>query len=337
MSSDFGYINARVRGMTAKLLEPDFFTQALAESDFKSFAAVLAQTLYKQDVEEAQARSDGLKVVDQAVARNFYRTTRSILNFSDGAAHEQIALVLRRYDLANLKAIARAKHADRGAEEIQAALLPAGEFKPAVLESLASEADLPAVAQALAATRHPLARAFRRAAAAYAQDGDLYAFELALDRAYFAGLLASLKGWRVPRAFVSYIKTEIDATNLRTALKLRGEEANGEDLFVPGGRELPKATFDAIMADTSKGALSALSSTAFATVTEADGLGEAEPLIRAEVDAGARRAATADPLGVGVVLRYLRRKEAESAKLRLIARGKFYSVPQEQLQKELHG
>ena len=143
MSSDFGYINARVRGLTAKLLEPEFFTQALGESDLKSFAAVLAQTLYKQDVEEAQARSSGLKMVDQAVARNFYRTTRSILNFSDGAAHEQIALVLRRYDLANLKAIARAKHADRSAEEIQAALLPAGEFKPAVLESLASEADLP--------------------------------------------------------------------------------------------------------------------------------------------------------------------------------------------------
>jgi V/A-type H+-transporting ATPase subunit C len=42
-----------------------------------------------------------------------------------------------------------------------------------------------------------------------------------------------------------------------------------------------------------------------------------------------------DVLGIGVVLDYLRRKEAEAARLRLLARGKYYGVPREQLQKEL--
>jgi V/A-type H+-transporting ATPase subunit C len=44
------------------------------------------------------------------------------------------------------------------------------------------------------------------------------------------------------------------------------------------------------------------------------------------------------PLHIGVVLAFLRRKEAESARLRLLARGKFYDVPRDQLERELaHG
>ena len=42
-----------------------------------------------------------------------------------------------------------------------------------------------------------------------------------------------------------------------------------------------------------------------------------------------------NPLGVGVILNYLRLKETETARLRLVARGKFYGVPRERLAEEL--
>jgi V/A-type H+/Na+-transporting ATPase subunit C len=48
----------------------------------------------------------------------------------------------------------------------------------------------------------------------------------------------------------------------------------------------------------------------------------------------ARRIA-ADPLDIGVVANFLRLKEAETAKLRLLGRGKFYNVPRDRLAKEL--
>jgi V/A-type H+-transporting ATPase subunit C len=335
MSSDFGYVNARVRGLSSKLLEDDFFVQALGDSDFRAFTGSLAQSPYGADLEEAQGSASGLRSIDRAVARNFFRTTRSLLTFSDGDPRHLIGLVLRRYDLANLKAIARAKHAGRSVDEVQAALLPAGELKPGLLDSLASEADLPAVSQALAVTRHPLGRAFGRATRRYAQDGDLYEFELALDRSFYVGTMAGIKGMDVPDAFLRHLRLEIDATNLRTALKLRGQPANGDALFVRGGREISRSTFDAILADPGKGALSALAGGAFAAVADADSLGEAEPHIRVAIDRSAGRVANADPLGIGVVLKFLRRKEAEGAKLRLLARGKFYDVPREQLEREL--
>lgn len=335
MSSDFGYINARVRGLSAKLLEPEFYTQALQDSDFSAFSSTLAQSPYSRELEEAQARGTGLAAIDAALARNFYATTRSILNFSDGRAHDLIALILRRYDLANLKAIARAKHAGRDPQDVEAALMPAGELKPALLDAMASAPDLPAVAQMLAVTRHPLARPFSRAVRQYASDGDLYALELALDRAYFQGVFESLERFDAPDAFVRHMRREVDATNLRTALKLRGRAATttSEELFVRGGKEISKPTFDALLAG--EGGLSALQGTSFAEAADAATLAEAERVIRAVLDKSARRVAQRDPLGIGVVLWFLRRKEAEAARLRLLARGKFYDVPRADLEREL--
>lgn len=334
MSSDFGYINARVRGMSAKLLGSDFYASALADSDFRAFLGTLGQTPYAESLEEAQGRASGLSVVDQALARDFYRTTRSILAFSDGDPHRLVGLVLRRYDLANLKTIARAKHAGRTPDEVREALMPAGEISPALLETLAAANELPDVAQALAVTRHPLSRAFSRAARQYASDGDLYSFELALDRSYFRSILDTIDEVEPPADFVRHIQREIDATNLRTALKLRGRSTTGGDLYVQGGREIPRSTFDAILSGAD-GGMSSVAGTSFAAVADADTLSAAEGAIRGVLDASAQRVAHREPLGIGIVLNFLRKKENEAARLRLLARGKFYDVPREQLEREL--
>src|SRR5690606_1730564 len=111
MSSDYGYINARVRGMKSKLLGSTFFNSALDGTDFRSFVSTLSQSPYMRELEESQARLSGLGAIDGAVARNFYGTARSLLNFSSGKPNELIGVLLMRYDLAHAKAIPRGKHA----------------------------------------------------------------------------------------------------------------------------------------------------------------------------------------------------------------------------------
>ena len=333
MSADYGYINARVRGMKSKLLGPEFFNEALGASDFRAFMNTLSQSPYQQNIEEAQSRYDGLKALDVALARNFFGTARSILNFTDGTPHDLIALLLLRYDLNNIKAIARAKHAGRSAEDTAEVFFPAGTLKPAVLETVAAAPDMPGAAQALLATPTPLRGAFARAAQQYSSDGDLYALELTLDRAYYKEIANSLKELNVPKDFERYLRREIDATNLRTALQMRGSNANLDDLYVSGGKEIGRSTFDAIINDSSDGGLQSLSTTSFSQVAEVES-GEIEGVIRDLLDNAAKRLST-DPLGIGVVVNYLRMKEAESAKLRLLARGKYYGVPRETLAKEL--
>jgi len=330
--SDFGYINARVRGLKAKLLGDEFYGDALAGTDFRAFLSSFAQTSYAPEVDEAQARHGGsLRAVDEALARNFYATTRSLLNVASGLPERLLKLLLLRYDLGNLKAIARAKSAGRDAEEVRAALLPAGELKPAVLDVVAQASDLPAAAQAVALTGHPLGSAFTRAVAKYSTDGDLYELELALDRAYYEALSEEAQRGGFPDDFRRYLQREVDATNVRTALKLRGaDDANADALFIGGGKEVQRRTFDALLA----GDVQALSNTSFAAVAESGDLSRAEEALREGLDREARKLYLRDPLGVGVILYYLRLKETETARLRLLARGKYYGVPRQQLERE---
>lgn len=335
MPRDLGYINARVRGMKSKLLGPAFTQAALEGTDFRAFLSALAQSPYMRELEEAQSRYEGLAAVDSAVARNFYGTARSLLLFSDGKPRELIGLLLLRYDLANIKAIARGKHAGKDADEIRGSLFPAGELKPALLEEAAAASDMPAAAQVLAFSKNELGSAFLRAARRYQDDKDLFALELALDKAYYEALVSRAERVGAPAELKRHFQREIDATNLLTALKLRGRGAD-RALFVPGGKEVPATLFDAIMLEGGEGALQALANTSFAAVAAARDLSEAERAVRAVLDRSAKRLA-ADPLGVGVVVDFLRRKEAEAAKVRLLARGKYYGVPRAALEKELQG
>lgn len=336
MSADFGYINARIRGMKTRLLEPSFFQEALAGEGFHGFVQSLALSSYGSELETAQAAyaDTPLRAVDEAIGRNFHHATRSLLTFSSGSAREQIALLLMRYDVQNLKAIARAKHAGRGLDDIRQALFPAGELKPALLENIAAAADLPAAAQALAATRHPLAPAFSEAVRRYVGGGNLYGLELALDQALFETTFARLAKVQHSSGFRRYLELEVDAANLRTALKLRGIGGVGE-LFVAGGREIRRATFEALLNDPAPSALQALAATSFKQVAEAADRTQQDEVIRQTLDRYAYRLMLREVLGIGVALDYLRRKESEAARLRLLARGKYYSVPREQLQKEL--
>lgn len=333
MSSDYGYINARVRGMKAKLLDVGFFQGALDGTDFKAFVASLSQSPYMRDVEEAQARLSGLGAIDGAVARNFYGTARSLLTFSSGTPNELIGTLLMRYDLANVKAIARGKHADKQLDDIRGSLFPAGEFKPVLLEEAAAAPDMASAAQILAFGRSPVGSAFLRAARRYQTDHDLYTLELALDRAYYKAALERAKSAGAPTAFVRHLQREVDATNLLTALKLRGRDPSAE-LFVPGGKEVSRALFDAIGHDSEGAALQGLAGTSFAAAATSADLSGVEGAVRAVLDASAKRL-SADPLDIGVVVDFLRRKEAEAAKIRLLARGKFYGVPRQTLEKEL--
>ena len=164
---------------------------------------------------------------------------------------------------------------------------------------LAAASDMAAVAQALLSTGTPLRSAFFRAAAQYQSDSDLYALEVALDRSYYTSVFTVLKRVSAPSAFVRHLRREVDATNLRTALKLRGQDVNDE-MFVEGGREITRTLFESVVNDETSGGLQVLAGTSFGGVGEVGGLSEAESEIRKIVNQSARRMA-ANPRDIGVI------------------------------------
>jgi len=333
MPSSYAYINARVRALKASLLSPEAYNNLLATSSFSAFTNELAQSPYVQALEEAEAMGKGLSAVDRAIASNFDAITHKILRFSDGDPQTLVGLLLLRFDLNNLKAIARAKHAGRGVEDARNSLMTIGKLKQTTAERMLEAADLPAAAQVLAVTKHPLARAFSRAVRSYVSDSSLLGFELTLDRHYYQSLFSALDNTEHSRDFSRYLKREIDATNIRTALKVRGSDSASADLFIRGGKEVSADMFANLIREGST--LQELSGTSFAEVIDAPTLSEAEAVLRNSLDASAHQLYFKEPLGIGVVVYYLRLKEAETARLRLLARGKFYGVPNAQLEKEL--
>ncbi len=339
--ANYGYLNARVRGMRSRLVPPGFVDQVLAGGGFEAFVNALAQTAYAPDLETARAHAAGgasLEAVDRAIAAHFSRTAKALLAHAEGDAEVLLGLLLRRYDVANLKAVARAFHAGKAGDEREGAVeavlgatLPVGELDAATVRTMAGASDLASAAQALVVAGHPLASEFRAAVAAYTKAGDLFALELALDQAHHANVLATARAKGASDAFRDYLALEIDATNLLTAIKLRGRGFDVDACFVPGGNAVSRSQFAEIAGGEPGAPLPDLRGP-FAGVREhGDDL---EAWLRGAVERAARKL-TADPLDIGLVTHLLRAKEREAATLRLLARGTFYGVPAATLRREL--
>jgi V/A-type H+/Na+-transporting ATPase subunit C len=328
MPDNFGYINARLRAMHGQLLSGKL-DEALAAGSYQEFLRVLSESGMSADLGDATAAGAGLPALDRAVSRNFYNTAQKITGMADGDAGRDIGLLFARYDLTNLKAVARGKLANRPAADIEGSLLPAGTLKPGVLAQLAAANDLTALNGVAGLSGSPLAGAFRKAVVQLAADSDLLAFEVALDQAYYSEGLAQASS----DTLRNYLRREVDGANILTALKLKAQSRTleTERYFLKGGREVDSNRFNQITSGT--GGLDGLK--AFSSLSDTTDLGSAEAAVRAVILKNAKSLYASDALGIGVTIGFLKEKENEVALTRLIARGKYYNVPAETLRKEV--
>lgn len=323
MPDDYAYINTRVRVMRTRLLDGRALDSALAAGSYQEFLRVLSETNMAADLRETTAENAGLPELDEALSRNLFHTTQKVLGFADGESKDEIQILLMKWDLVNLKTIARGVVSGRDAETILDAFISGGTIKRSVLETAANANDLASAAAALSVGGHPLAKAMRAGANAYNVSNRLLDLEVALDQVYYRHALKVSRENSLRR----FLSREIDITNALIARNAKGGTLDSS-LFVPGGH-LDEAGFTRL----SNGDASGLSDVA--AILEAPNLEDAEVLARVALDKIARSLSVADPQGVGLILDFLRRKEMEIAKLRLIGRGKFYELPTDQIRKEV--
>lgn len=323
MPDDYAYINTRVRIMRTKLLDGRSLDSALSSGSYQEFLRVLTETELAANMRETTAEGAGLPELDRALSENLFATTQKVLNFADGDAKREIQALLMKWDLVNLKTIARGVVGGRGADAILSSLIPGGTIKPAALQTAAQSSDLAAAATAIAISGHPLAKAMRDGASAYAASSRLLDLEVALDQGYYRHALNVARNTSLRR----YLSREIDVTNALIARASKGQPLD-PNLFVAGGH-LDAGGY-ARLAGGDAGGLPDI-----VGILDAPTLEDAEVAARTALDNSARNVAAGDPEGVGIILDFLRRKEIEIAKLRLIARGKFYNLSADALRKEV--
>ncbi|MGH7427635.1 MAG: V-type ATPase subunit [Candidatus Methylomirabilaceae bacterium] len=342
---DFPYINARVRAMRSRLLPASRLEDLLAAPTLDAFLQALAATPYGPELQEALVRYQGLRAVDAALTTNLQRTTRAILRFADDRPRALIEILLLRWDLANLRAIARGKHAGRPADEITGALVPAGMLGEVVLKEMAGYPDLTGVAGTLESLDHPLAAAMASGVAEYVTTKDLLSVEIALDRGYAAYVLRQMGSAGGDAATLrENVIAETDTANVKTALKLASAGNLPEDrrkrFFTPlpedAGAGVTEKLFLALSSpQTQAQAWERLRVHGFPVRDLPTDLVAFERALdlQAAKDLAARY--LRDPLGLDLIIGYLAMKSAEVANLRLIARGKFLGLPREAVRREM--
>lgn len=339
MSSDYGYINARVRAMKSRLLSRETLYELLAARDLAAFADTLGSTDFGKDLGEAFSRASGLSAVEESLRRNLCRTSAKLLTFADGRAGELLGVILERWDLENIKAVLRGKHTRLSKSDILSGVVPAGRLDEARISELAEAEDAKAVADMLATWHSPFARPLTKALSAYAQDNSLANLELALDRFYVsAGLETVKKGDRNAALIRGILKGQIDVLNLGTALRLRGEALEEGPLvsyWMPGGEKILERNFLALARAESFIQALALAPPSLHLLEKPEDEAAFERALFRAFALRCARLYRGDPLAINIPVGYLGMKTIEVTNLRLIARGKAYGLSQAELEKEL--
>lgn len=326
--------------MRSRLLTPAQTDDLIALSTMAALHQALAATPYAGDLQEALVRYEGVRAVDDALARNLRRTTRSILAFADGPPQQLITILLLRWDLANLRAILRGKHAGWPAETIMEAVMPAGTLSEVVLKEMAGYPEITALAGALEGVNHPLAAALAQGVAEYAKTKDPLSIELGLDRAYAEYVLRQSRGRRDARALREILTEEVDTANVKTGLKLASGDLSKDQrlrFFIPGGRLTTEKLFLALSSEqTQTRAWEHLRAQGFPVKTlPQDLIAFERELDMRLANTLAARYVSGDPLGLDIIIGYLAMKSAEVANLRLIARGKLLGLAAEAVRREV--
>lgn len=345
---DYGYANARLRGMRARLMRRDMLERLTEAADLHQLIQDLMQTEYAPDLEEALIHGRGPNEVGEALRLNLVRTYRKVFGFLNAEAAQIAATVLGRWDVFNLKTILRGKHVHLSNTEISEGLLPVGALSHGDLEGLVKQPDIRAVVDTVSTWNLPQAVAMRDGFTQYARTGDLAEFELALDRYYAewaAGrLVRGNKNHALARRILSI---QVDIQNLLMIFRIARanlEPTEVDRYFLVGGSEVPLDLYQKLagMSDVDE-ILDSMRGTKYGDLLEqaAERFLESQSISvfeRALEDYLTRKAialGSTDPLGVGIPIAYLWSKNNEVTNVRIIARGIAMGMPTNRMRREL--
>ena len=135
--SDYGYVNARVRGMRSHLLTRDFFMRMVEAQDFEALHSLFEQTIYRREINEAFLLDPERPDYDRALSLNLIASFRKIHDAIGGEGRQLVSVLFSKYDLQNVKTVLRGKRSNALPGEITKLLVPVGSLRMEVLEKMA--------------------------------------------------------------------------------------------------------------------------------------------------------------------------------------------------------
>ncbi len=334
-TSEWAYIATRVKVMKRKLIPKEDYTKLLNMS-IDEIAKYLEETEYKEEIDKLAYKYSGVDLIDYALTYNLSKTFRKLINISTGLPKKLITLYLRRWDFWNLKNIIRGKMFGFSNEEIEATLIPAGEFDEEFLKMLIAKDNVNDIIETFKD------KPFYSILEKLTHGAKLSEVEDELDKFCYS-CLAKLTAENVDmKYFVDFIKMEIDIVNIKAIIRLKKEGATVEEIvsrIIPYGYQLKEEEARKLAAMELDELYKAIENYWFAEEIKEDIA--KEPLSRIENDlmrAWARKVlaiAHSHPLSVLPILAYVVLKKLEVDNLRMIIRGKSEDMDIEEIKRQL--
>ena len=335
----YAYATGRIRSLQKDLVDETTVRRMLETPDEEAAFAVMMETSYA-----AYATGAGVSDYERMLEAGLIEAYRLVRSISpDGTLTD---ILLRRYDLHNVRIIIKAEHI--GADLI----VPMGRVDPDTIaaawhlrregweEGSESSHILPPASQ-ISLPRW-LERLLYRAALMIDNSGDLYLVDLMLDKAWFRGL----KAWSKENSHYLYawLVVRIDAVNIMGMLRLRAGGWSRErwrEIFIEGGR-VSRSKLESLYDLTPEQAAAGLIDTVYRREIEGGledyrkcgELSYMEALFEARL-LEVLRAERYITFGSQPLLAYLLRKEAEVRALRMVMIGKLNGLPHDIIHKRL--
>lgn len=345
--SDYGYVNARVRGMRSYLLTKDFVLRLVETESFEALHSMLDQTVYRRELNEAVLTHPERPDYDQALSLNQIASFRKILDSTGGEAHNLCVILMSRYDVQNIKTVLRGKKGNATPSEVLALVVPVGAVKMDTLEQMAQAREVRDAINVLVSQQNKYGQALASAYGAYQKkDQDLAVLELALDKFNYRDGISQLAGNdRNVEMVRQMITAEIDMRNVSTLVRIRGlklDDDEVEELRIDGGT-LARDQFLGlhrlgdivqIVSEYPDPRFRKPLEKALADYQEIDIVAFDKELEHEIIRRGAAMS-NVDVLGIGVIIGFMFSKQNEIINLRIILRGKMMDRPEAEIKKDL--
>lgn len=213
----YAYLNARVSGMADRLL-PAAEVEALIEGSTPEQAA---HALIPDLADLGQEAQVDPAFLESALLLALLQEFSVLVRGTHGNARDLLIYWIRRFELANLKALLRGKVAGRSAAAIRAELVRLGPFATLPADRLLATEDLAELLRQLETTAY--GSIVHQARLAFEEQPELFILDATLDQRYFTGLARQLRGFdgKDRQLLNRLVGSYIDHVNLVWLLRYR--------------------------------------------------------------------------------------------------------------------
>ena len=325
----YEYVNARLRAMRSRLLEPAALEQLLAAPNLEALIGQLDQSVYHDALEQALSTSSGLSAVLRAVRLHHGQVMRRIAAFGGDTIAPVLAILLAPYHRATVVALLRGISTRQAPDRILAWVYDVPPLTESLLSELARQDTVRELTDLLAQWKLLSPELAASLVAVRSSDFEQREFSTAFDVAWAQSTTRQAAALAVPGADLVRLDLArfIDLHNLLHALNLRQLELAHTPSWLPGGYLAPEVLETVRTASEIQvmdGALAAARGGEFwrralekwdgDRSTDLQRLWEST-LLRWRVSLFA----SADPLGPGVLIAFVAALGAEARDLRSIA------------------